>query len=711
MQRRFVPLVVVLSLPAASLHAQRPDAAGVQDSLAAVSDVAMLRQLAQTEPADNARALVAHGLTALRLFSETGAEDDAELAERSFERAVELEPRNAWAHFGYGAAMARIGRPQIPPPPLRAPTGFLADDVLLGALGIDNRSRGQDALMRALRLDPTHTDAALTLLHMGLERRDDEAIRAAATALSMALQRGDADEQELLALSYAASAVGDAATALDAAERAMNRSPRPDAAARRAHALALLRSPERRDEGAAAYFAAIAAADSTSLALFFEDVRHIRDERDAAVFNMLTTAERRAWLRDFWTLRAAMSGIEPESRIAEHYQRLSFVEQHFPRRRWAGPPPKAALIWERDPTMPYDDRGAVYLRHGEPEEAVRSRRGRGVTWIYRGPDGNPQLFNFSGDEEYADYVLLYEVPCDYDWLERRIEYSEKLRDLLARCSGPRRRWTSLEIRRYVRSALTTDSDYPDFARSLDFSHRLYNFRAPNGATELLAAIGVADPAVQRVRASFVAADTILDHYGTADTVLALAAGSNGDDGRREAALSLETRAVPHGMYRLFIRNAADSTHGEWYGGEVRVRDFTGPRLQLSDLVLGPADGVPTLQRGSARVVIATNSEFPGGRMRVFYELYNLAPDARHVTEITIREPGGAIGRAVGRLFGADDPVRLRFEEQAAPDSDGVVRVTREVGASLPPGDYELRVKVRVGRREVEQAATFTVPSA
>jgi hypothetical protein len=359
--------------------------------------------------------------------------------------------------------------------------------------------------------------------------------------------------------------------------------------------------------------------------------------------------------------------------------------------------------------MPYDDRGLVYLRHGEPDEAVRSRRGRGVTWIYRGPNGDPQLFNFSGDENYADYVLLYEIPCDYDWLEQRIEYNDKLRDLLARCSGPRRRWTSLEIRRYVRVALATDSDYPAFARALPFAHQLYNFRAPDGATELLAAIGIEDADIERVRVSFVAADTIFDRFGAVDTLLAFSPGTDADDGRREAALSLVARAVPYGMYRIFVRNAADSTQGEWYGGGVRLRDFTGPLLHISDLVLGSPDVAPTLRRGNARIALSTRNEFPGGRLRVFYELYNLAPEARHVTEITISEPGGGIGRALGRLFGADDPVRLRFEEQAAPDADGVTRVTRDVAASLPAGDYELRVKVRVGRREVEQAAAFTVP--
>lgn len=707
MRSPFVMLALITVLPTASAHAQRPDGARVQDSLESIVDVAELRRLARAEPRNDADALVAHGLTALRLFSRTGDEDDARLAERSFERAVELAPRNAWAHYGYGAALARIPRAQIPPPRLQAPTGFLADDVLLGALGIDARTRGRNALLRALRLDPAHTEAALTLLHLGLERRDDEAIRAAGTALSLTLQRGDASESELLALAHAATAIGDAATAVQAAERAADVAA-PSPAALRTHALALLRTPDRRDAGARAYFDAIGAADSITVAHYYDDVRHIAEPRESALFNVLSVEEQRAWLRDFWTMRAALSGVTPAARIAEHYQRLSFVEQHFPRRRWAGVPPRAALIWERDRGMPYDDRGIIYLRHGEPDEAVRSHRGRNVTWVYRGPDGDPQLFNFSGDG-YADYVLLYEVPCNESWLRERVEYSVKLRHLLARCSGPRRRWTSLEIRRYVRVALVTDTDYPTFSEPLPFAHQLYNFRAPDGSTELLAAIGIEDPGVERVRVSFVAADTIFDRFGTVDTVLTLAPGTEVDDGRREAALSLTAHAVPFGIYRLFVRNAADSTQGEWYGNGIRLRDFGGPLLHISDLVLASPDVAPTHQRGDTRIALSTRNEFPGGRVRLFYELYNLPAEARYVTEITITEPGGGIGRAIGRLFGADDPVRLRFEEHATPETDGVVRVVRDVVASLPAGDYELRVIVRAGRREVEQQAAFTVP--
>lgn len=705
--------LVVLAQPHAAA-AQHFDAARLQDSLATMHDVGALRSLAEAEPRDDAEALIAHGLASLRLFAHSGNDDDARRAERSFERARELAPRSAWAHYGYGAALARIPEPVIPPPPLHAPTGFLGDDVLLGALGLDRRARARDALLRALRLDPLHTRAAATLLHLGMERRDEDAIRAAGTALAVAAQHGAADADGLLALATAALAAGDMRQAREAAERALAHGAARAGPAARIRAIALMRTPGTEADGARAYFAGITRADSATLRLYRDDVRHIAEARELATFEVGSLEQQRAWLRDFWTMRAALSGVSPDARIAEHYRRLAVAQQRYARQRWAGVPPKSALIWERDPTMPYDDRGLIYLRHGEPVEAIRSSRAggdRSETWIYRAPDGGWQLFNFvlAQGADYAEYLLLYDVPCDPDWLIDRAQYSDALNDLIARCSGARRRWAGLEIRRYVRDALVTDSDRPSFERALPFAQQLYNFRAPDGRSEIVAVISVEDTSLARADVSFVVADTIFDRFGATDTTVAPAPGTERDDGRREAAVAITTTPVPYGVYRVFVRDPRDSARGGWAGGELRVRDLTGPGHHMSDLMLGSPDVPRTLRRGTARIALSSRDVFPGGRLNVYYEVYGVPAEARYATRIAVRKPGGGIGRAISRLFGSDDPVVLRFEEAAALDEDGVLRLTREVSSGLPAGDYEIEVSVRVGRREVAQTRQFTVP--
>jgi hypothetical protein len=76
-------------------------------------------------------------------------------------------------------------------------------------------------------------------------------------------------------------------------------------------------------------------------------------------------------------------------------------------------------------------------------------------------------------------------------------------------------------------------------------------------------------------------------------------------------------------------------------------------------------------------------QFEGGEFRVFFEIYNLEADRTYVTEVTV-EPSGRRGPR---------PLRLRFQDFARPETDGVVRDVRRVETGLPPGRYRITVQV------------------
>jgi hypothetical protein len=76
-------------------------------------------------------------------------------------------------------------------------------------------------------------------------------------------------------------------------------------------------------------------------------------------------------------------------------------------------------------------------------------------------------------------------------------------------------------------------------------------------------------------------------------------------------------------------------------------------------------------------------QFEGGEFRVFFETYNLAADRTYLTEITV-EPAGRRG---------PEPIRLRFQDFARPEADGVVRDVRRIETGLPPGRYRIAVQV------------------
>jgi hypothetical protein len=148
-----------------------------------------------------------------------------------------------------------------------------------------------------------------------------------------------------------------------------------------------------------------------------------------------------------------------------------------------------------------------------------------------------------------------------------------------------------------------------------------------------------------------------------------------------------------------------------YGGTVTVPDYGGRELQLSDIVLAEPDSLGSFARGPHRLALAPTQVFPGGRFRVFYEIYNLPAGEPYRTEIRIER---AKRSALARLFGRGNPVALRFDEIApepvAPEPvAGLHYQLRDVEAPLAPGDYLMRVRVRTAGSEVERTRRFTVP--
>src|SRR5262245_40612282 len=157
-------------------------------------------------------------------------------------------------------------------------------------------------------------------------------------------------------------------------------------------------------------------------------------------FNAGNTEARRKLLAGFWDVRAALGGVTVQDRIAEHFQRLAYVEQNYRRRSTMGAPPPNAFLWllAKDRSS-YDDRGVIYLRHGAPTQYIRGVSGydhpNNESWYYRLPDGRGRMFHFI--QIQSDYVLPYRMPCgDLEFIRDRATYDAKLGSLGAtgRCS-------------------------------------------------------------------------------------------------------------------------------------------------------------------------------------------------------------------------------------------------------------------------------------
>lgn len=88
-----------------------------------------------------------------------------------------------------------------------------------------------------------------------------------------------------------------------------------------------------------------------------------------------TIDQKKLFFRKFWKSRDPSPTTEYNERLVEHYRRLNYAKQNYTMKQTKG----------------YDDRGIVYIKHGEPDEYADLVGNFGVrdneTWVYfRKPD-------------------------------------------------------------------------------------------------------------------------------------------------------------------------------------------------------------------------------------------------------------------------------------------------------------------------------------
>src|SRR5207253_7247064 len=152
-----------------------------------------------------------------------------------------------------------------------------------------------------------------------------------------------------------------------------------------------------------------AATLAAALGLYRTELSYLATAAELASFDSLAApAARAAWLERFWIRRDVTEAREPGERLAEHYRRWFYARRNFrlvSRHRHYD-------ITERyraDQTT-FDDRGAIYLRHGPPDKRatyprVLDRLEPNETWLYRRPEGD-LIFHFVARDDVQDYKLV-----------------------------------------------------------------------------------------------------------------------------------------------------------------------------------------------------------------------------------------------------------------------------------------------------------------
>ena len=152
------------------------------------------------------------------------------------------------------------------------------------------------------------------------------------------------------------------------------------------------------DSAAECFYAGLSATDSASVALYRHDLALAADSAELVEWDSLSPGARDGWVREFWAKRERASGRPAGTRLPEHYRRFAYASDHF----------AAPAHWAREFVFgmeilglppDFDDRGAVYLRHGQPDLTSTFVGGMGTapneSWLYYRPEGN-LVFHFVG---------------------------------------------------------------------------------------------------------------------------------------------------------------------------------------------------------------------------------------------------------------------------------------------------------------------------
>jgi GWxTD domain-containing protein len=699
-----LPTLLLLVLPAALAGQTTSDRAAfdrLRDSLAAVHDTAALRTLQlRFHDRRDAAGRVELALVALRR-AELQADADASDARDALRGVVKRSPD--WPVAWHLLAQAEI----------RHAAWERADSVALGnRIGTGSLERALECERRALDADPRFLPAALELADLALGLRDTALYLRARDALRRA-DRAQADPPAALLLDRGRleRATDEPDSALDAFRRAATGADSGvGAIARLEQARTALASGAA--DGERLYYAEAGTADTAVVAGYRADLTPITPDSELDRFDRLSGTDRRAWLERFWNDRDHTALRSEGERLREHYRRLLYARRHFAltvSRRFYG-----QLDAYRSGNDEVDDRGVIYVRHGEPGIRLKPfvfGLMPNETWRYGQADGD-LLFHFSagydsnGGGDLYDYRLVESVldlrgaadaPDDQLLLSR-----ETLSPLYGRMLhwGPNGAARARAHERGIGRAsidygTTTDSYELAFGRRLAAYGDVIGIGMRQGVplAQFIFAVGAAEttptPTIggvsYAVRARVALLDAAAHAVAHTDTTLMFRVDRGLTRGQYLLGRVELPAPVGHFAWRAAIEQGPDA-------GVVLPTDSVtvrpaGPALSLSDLALGIRAASARWAATPADTVLLTPFDLflAGSQVELYYEAAGARAGAAYRHEIGVFR--------VGRDGRVDDRpvVTLRVDEAARAD---VIRAHRTLQlARLKPGAYVVQVKV------------------
>ncbi|MEP7324651.1 MAG: GWxTD domain-containing protein, partial [Gemmatimonadota bacterium] len=479
--------------------------------------------------------------------------------------------------------------------------------------------------------------------------------------------------------------------------------------------------------GNAAYYEGAEQDDSLAVSEYRKDLAYIAPDSILRAFDQKRGKERADYLRGFWQEKDHLELRKDGERLREHYRRVQYARRNFTlvstKRHYD--------IIERfhSNNKDFDDRGVIYIRHGEPSQRANLRVPNielNETWKYARADGD-LVFHFVAREDVQDYKLIESV---YDVLgfggalqvrtgvedtsqmfQRLLESREPIDPVYSRLQGAGRAGLitlSNQERRLGQRSIEvgTRSD----------SYQL-EYAEPLVARTDVMAVGRAEPGnllqvtwaipgaqlkpvpheqgyLYPVRLRVNVTDARGRSVASLDTTKMFL--SRNPVPERENLVDRVSLAVPPGVLHYRIAVEQQSGSGLVMATDsIRVGDFTGQDFTVSSVVLGWRNANLRWVSPSGDTVYfnPTGVYRQNSTMELYYEVYGLPAGTPYNVELR-----------VGRREGGRTPISLKYEERA----DSIVtRSHRTVLLErLHQGDYVMHLIITTpdGRKEERRAA-------
>jgi tetratricopeptide (TPR) repeat protein len=703
-----------------SIERFRGTLAAVDDSLVLLQQEADLIERARTDR-DNALLHVLLGWVAYRLGEITEGNQHFDDAAGEFEWAAELEP--AWPYPWYGLGLAELAMGEH---------SIIAIENLRQMLGQDYLSKATGAFARAAAIDPTFTQAVLDLAETAMSQRVRPRL---AVALGALREVGPLESTDQPALLLARGRLERRIGAGDSAVAAFNRYLAVGADSGLGYfelARSFYQSGHARDGEGSYYLGARLARSPEAVAAYREDITWVATPAELAAFDMHPPDQRGAWMRSFWRGRDAADVRMPGERLREHHRRYLYAIENYPllsRHRQYG-----VVNPYRSSQELLDDRGVIYMRHGEPDRvALFPALGvdPNVSWLYVRSDGN-LVFHFAARSDVGDYKLIESLldvfgpdtalrvqtgqwPLSTDPNDPRARLLLELFDSrqnidpqyqrLATGTGVQQALLADERNLGGRSVVigTRTDSYPiRFRAELEAALQRHVVAGVSGSEVLVVYSVPGDALEPEQTASGVAyrlelRTAVLDgaaQVAYQDTVHTVYRNREMDDD--EYLHGYMSVPVPAGLYELKVV-LADRVRGAGRiaaDDAVSVPDFTAPVFGMSDVVLGQGGAGEIWRVADDSLSVTARRLLPSDRpLEVYYEVHGLGPGTPYRSEVEVRKiGGGSVFGWVKRLFGGSDaPVALELEGVAVGPT---TRVLQTVDVSdLADGRYRLTIRI------------------